>query len=109
MEEDVKNWLVKILLPALVAVSMKLAVMVMKRGRITRVTVFVSFVTGVGSAYLCSGIIMSTFAPEYIAPVSGCIAIIGEKIVFSFMYKFNVEAVVLDIAETMLNKIKRGK
>ena len=49
--EDIKVWLVKILLPSLVAISIKIAIQ-SKKEAVTWFNVITSFITGIGSAYL---------------------------------------------------------
>lgn len=108
MEEDVKNWLVKIMLPALVAVSMKLAVE-FKRGTVTWFNVVASFITGIGSAYLCSGLVVDAVPPHYVPIAIAIITISGEKIGFWLVYKLNVETITQGFFEYMLDKIKGSK
>lgn len=108
MEEDVKNWLVKIMLPALVAVSMKLAIE-FKRGTVTWFNVVASFITGIGSAYLCSGLVISTIDTTYVPIAIAIITISGEKIGFWLVYSLNVEMIVQGFFEYMLTKVRGGK
>lgn len=108
MEEDIKNWIVKILLPALVAISMKLAVE-FKRGTVTWFNVVASFITGIGSAYLCSGLVIDAVPHNYVPIAIAIITISGEKIGFWLVYKLNIETIFQGFFEYMLDKIKGGK
>lgn len=108
MEEDIKNWLVKIMLPALVAVSMKLAVE-FKRGTVTWFNVIASFITGIGSAYLCSGLVISTVDQPFVPIAIAIITISGEKIGFWLVYKLNIETIFQGFFEYMLDKVKGSK
>jgi hypothetical protein len=99
MEQDLKTWLVKILLPSLVAISIKLAVQA-KKG-ISWFNVITSFVTGVGSAYLFSGVVISTVAEEYVPIAIAIIAISGEKIGLWLVYKVNAESLIIGILEKL--------
>jgi hypothetical protein len=99
MEQDLKTWLVKILLPSLVAISIKLAVQA-KKG-ISWFNVITSFITGVGSAYLFSGLVVSSVADQYLPIAIGIIAISGEKIGLWLVYKLNVESLIVGIVEKL--------
>lgn len=101
--EEFRNWSFKIILPALVAISIKLAIE-SKSMKMNWFNIVTSFVTGIGSAYLFSDIVLTTVAPEYTTAAIACIAISGEKIGYWLVYKFNVE----NILENLLDKA-RGK
>lgn len=101
--DDLKTWLVKILLPSLVAISIKLAVEA--REGISWFNVITSFITGVGSAYLFSQPVIVHFAEQYQPIAIGIIAISGEKIGLWLVYKLNVESLFLGFLE----KIKTNK
>lgn len=100
--EDFKSWVIKIILPSFVAISIKLAIQ-SKSQKMNWFTVTTSFVTGIGSAYVFSDIVLSQVATEYTTAVIACIAISGEKIGYWFVYRFNVES----ILEGLLEKIKK--
>jgi hypothetical protein len=99
MEQDLKTWLVKILLPSLVAISIKLAVQA-KKG-ISWFNVITSFITGIGSTYLFSGLVVDTVADKYLPVAIGIIAISGEKIGLWLVYKLNVESLIVGIVEKL--------
>jgi hypothetical protein len=102
--EDTKIWLVKILLPSLVAISIKLAIQSKKKS-VTWFNVITSFIIGIGSAYLCSDLVISTISHDYVPIAIAIITISGEKIGFWLVYKMNVE----NILEGLLEKIKNKK
>ncbi len=105
MEEtwiEFKAFFLKILAPSLVAISVKLAVQSTRR-KITIFEVMVSFVTGIGCAYLFSGLIIDNFSTNWQTIYIAIIAISGEKIGAWLTYKFNVE----EILTTLLDKIKK--
>lgn len=75
MEEtwlEMKAFFLKIMMPAFVAVSIKIAIQ-SKNKTVTVLQVIISFITGIGSAYLFSGLILDNFSdswvPIYIAIV----------------------------------------
>jgi hypothetical protein len=104
MEEDAKSWLIKMLLPSMVALSIKLAIQ-SKTMKMSLFNILTSFVTGVGPAYLLSDVVFSSISPQYTSAAFAVIAISGEKIGYWFVYKFNVE----NILESLLEKIKNKK
>jgi hypothetical protein len=103
LNEEARAFIFKIIIPALVAVSVKLAVMG-KQGKITFFQVISSFVTGIGSAYLAGPIVMQYTTPNSMPLVIAAIAISGEKIGHYFIYKFKVEEVFKGILERYIKK-----
>jgi hypothetical protein len=89
--EDLKAWLIKIILPALVAISMKLAVQY--RAGISWFNVISSFVTGIGSAYLFGPAVISYVPEHWHAASIAVLAMSGEKIGFLIVYKLKIEDV----------------
>jgi hypothetical protein len=101
MEEggsDLKSLIFKIFMPALVALSIKLAIQNGKK-KVTIFQVISSFITGIGSAYLFSELVMSEVTPEYIPLVIAVITISGEKIGHYLVYKLDVENVIKMLVE----------
>ena len=101
MNEEAKAFVIKIIIPALVAVSMKIAIM-NKKTKVTIFQVTTSFITGIGSAYLFSGVIMESFSAKYIPLIVAVVTISGEKIGYWVVYKLNVE----QLLENFINKYK---
>jgi hypothetical protein len=99
--DDFKSWALKVIIPSLIAISIKLAVQ-SKRGVVSWFNVISSFITGIGSAYLCADLVMETFAHQYVPIVIAIITISGEKIGFWLVYKMNVES----ILEGLVKKYK---
>jgi hypothetical protein len=101
MEEggsDLKSLIFKIFMPAMVALSIKLAIQNGKK-KVTIFQVISSFITGIGSAYLFSELVMSEVTPEYIPLVIAVITISGEKIGHYLVYKLDVENVIKMLVE----------
>lgn len=86
--QEAKELLLKIIIPAIVALSVKLAIE-SKRKKITVLSAFVSFVIAIGMAYLCSGWVLSNFE-DTVIPIAA-ITLLGEKIAMYIMYKFNID------------------
>lgn len=106
MEElgsELKNLLVKIFIPALTAVSMKIAIDSRKK-TITIFNIITSVIVGVGMAYLFSGVILSTFSDDMMPLMVGLVAISGEKIGNWLIYKFNIDTFIEALIEKYYKK-----
>lgn len=99
--EEAKSFFTKIILPALVAISMKIAIQ-SRDSKITIFQVISSFICGIGSAYLSAGWVMGRFADESIPLIIAIITISGEKIGYYLIYKLKIEDLFIFI-------IKRAK
>jgi len=88
--DELKAFLIKIIMPSLVALSMKIAIM-NKTQKVTLFQVSIAFISGVGSAYLSGGLIMDSFSDNWIPLCVAVVTISGEKIGHWVIYKFNVE------------------
>lgn len=95
---ELKALVIKIIIPALVALSMKIAIM-NKDQKVTVFQIFMAFTTGIGSAYLFSGLIMETFSDKWIPLIVAVVTISGEKIGHWILYKFNIEEFLEDIVK----------
>lgn len=93
MYEELKALSIKILLPAMVAISMKLAILGQYK-ELTKLKVLVSFVTGLGAAYLLHYPVEVAVAKDWQSVTYGIIAISGEKMSIYAMYKINVEKII---------------
>lgn len=106
MEEtwvEMKAFFLKILMPALVAISIKIAIQSKNRS-VTVLQIVISFVTGIGSAYLFSGLIMENFSDAWIPIHISIVAISGEKIGQYLVYKFNIEGVLQLLIDNFKSK-----
>jgi hypothetical protein len=94
--DEFKAFLLKIIMPALVALSMKIAIMSKDR-RMTVFEIATTIIAGGGAAYLTGPYVMETFPDRYIPLAVAIITISGERIGHWLIYKFNVEMVLKDI------------
>ncbi len=104
LSEEVQNLLVKIIIPSLVAVSIKIAISSRKTG-MTTFNVITSIVIGVGSAYLFSGLIISNFSDDYIPLMIALVTITGEKIGNWIIYRLNIDSFI----EALIEKFYKPK
>ena len=91
--DEIKSFFVKIIIPAFVAVSIKIAINA-KTKKVTFAQVIGSFVIGIGSAYIFGDYVMESFTHEWQPMVIAVIAISGDKIGSYFMDRVNVEKIV---------------
>lgn len=103
IEEGAKNLFIKVLIPALVAVSIKIAI-ASRKNSMTVFNIVTSIVIGVGSAYLFSGLIMSNFSDELVPLMIALVTISGEKIGNWIIYKFNIDTLIEALIEKYYKK-----
>ena len=90
VSDEIKSWVLKPLVWAMMAVSVKLAVQ-SKKERLTMGIVVTSFMAGVGSAWLFADYITMSYSHQYQPLIIAIIAISGDKIVEYFLYKINFQ------------------
>jgi hypothetical protein len=106
LNEDVRTLLIKILVPATIGVSMKLAI----EGRdkaMTKTNVITSFILGVGTAYLTGALILKSFSPEIASIVIGIVAMGSESIAKFMIRKFKIDSMIISFLEYLLGQIKK--
>lgn len=91
LPEEVKALVLKTIIPGLIAVSIKLAIQA-KQAKVTWVQIIVSFITGIGFAYLFADYVNETFSHPWQPMVTAMVAISGEKIGYWLVYKFKPES-----------------
>lgn len=84
---EMNAFFVKIVIPAIVGISIKLATQV-KRENMTFFRVILSFVTGIGCAYFVYPFLDDT---KYMPLIIGIVSISGEKIMEFLIYKWNID------------------
>lgn len=98
--EEVRAFTLKTIIPALVAISIKLAVQA-KEQKVTLLQVVISFICGMGCAYLFSEYIDQTFSHPWHSVAIAVVAISGEKIGHFLVHKINVEKIILALIEKL--------
>jgi len=106
LDEEFKNFLLKIIIPALVAVSIKLAIM-SQRTKISTFNIIGSFVIGVGVAYLSGGIILETVAANYVPLVIGVLTLVGEKFAYWLLFTLKVDKMAVSFLEYVIGLLKK--
>lgn len=101
--EDLRTWAAKILIPAMIGISIKLAVM-SKGKTLSLSNAVISFVTGVGFAYLLSDWVLSSVSDKYAQIVIASIAISGDRIGYWAVHKFNIESILEGLVEKFKKK-----
>jgi len=95
------NFLVKVVLVACVAMSVKIAIQ-MKKEKVSMLNIILSFVIGVGSAFLSGKWVLRSFDDAVSPIVIGAITIVGEKVGNWLVYTLRVD----DLLEYILNYLK---
>lgn len=104
--EDVYQILTKTIIPALIAVSVGIAVK-MKRKKITLLSAFTSYIIGIGFAFIFGFVIHENFEPSTSIILVSTIAITGEKIGYWIIFKFKFDALgdaLMDAARSWISK-----
>lgn len=105
VDAEMKTFLIKIILPAAVAVSMGIAIRSRKE-KVSAFNIIASFIIGIGGAYLTGDIVLSAFAHEYVPLVIGIIALVGEKFAYFFLFTLKVDRLAVSFLEWILGLIK---
>lgn len=110
LNTDLYQFLTKVLIPAFVGISLKLAVQ-MKRTKLSFLNVSLSFITGICVAWLLSNPVKLYVPQDYQAVSIAIIAISGEKIGDFLVYKFRIDdflgAIVEAVKEVLIRMIKK--
>lgn len=110
-KNEIYNFIFKALIPALVAVSLGLAVKA-KTQRLTMKRVFISYITGVGVSYFAYPLIGYQYFGDFYGAVIGVIALTSEKIMEFLLFRFNVDLFLgslIDAGRTFLINLINGK
>lgn len=101
MEElgnELKNLVVKILIPAIVGVGINIAVTSRKK-TMSIFNIITSLIVGVSVAWLMSGVVLNNVSEVWQPPVIALLAISGEKIANWVIYKWNVDKIIESLIE----------
>lgn len=104
--ERLLNFFVKVILVASVAISIKIAIQ-MKKEKISRINIILSFIIGVGFAALTGNFILENFSSSKATMMIGAVTMLGEKIGTWLVYKLNVDALMQDFVEYLTRKYKK--
>lgn len=91
--ENLKNVVVKILIPAVVGVGINIAVTSRKK-TMSVFNIITSLIIGVGMAWLLSGVVLNNFSVIWQPPLIALVAISGEKIANWIIYKWNIDKLI---------------
>ena len=105
-----KSTLQEILFTAFLAVGVKIAIeMKRKKSKISILSIVLSMIIGVGTAYLTSGLVIKYFSNEWLTIVIAVVAILSEKIGEFLIYKFNVDVFLSAIIDVVLSTITKSR
>lgn len=98
---ELNVFFIKIFVPAVVGVSIKLATQV-KKEKMTFLRVVISFVTGVGGAYFIYPFVDNN---EFLPLIIGIVSISAEKIMEFLIYKWNIDYFLTSLMEALRHMI----
>jgi len=104
--DDMWQLLTKTIIPALVAVSVGIAVK-MKKTRITLLSAFTSYVIGIGFAFIFGFAINEHFEPDTAIMAIGAVAITGEKIGYWIIFTFEFDTIGDALTDLLRNWLKK--
>ena len=102
--DELKTWSIKILIPALAGLSIKLAMMA-AHNKLSWFNATTSVIIGLATAALLGSLIIHNVSPEYAPLYIAAVTILSEKVCYWLLYKFNIESVL----ETVVEKLKTNK
>jgi hypothetical protein len=79
----------------------------MQKQKLSIVSIITSFIIGIGSAYLASDVILTSFSSKWVPLVISVITISGEKIGMWLVYKFNFDGFMGEVLQSIINRIKK--
>jgi len=91
--ENLRNVVVKIIIPGLVGVSINLAIQARKK-TMSVFNVVTSLIVGLGVAWILSPAITAVVSEEYRPPLIALVALSGDKIATWAIVKFNVDRLI---------------
>lgn len=94
---EINAFFIKIIVPAIVGISIKLAVQV-KKEKMTFLRVVLSFITGIGCAYFVYPFVEEN---KYTPLIIGVVSISGEKIMEFLIYKWNIDYFLTSLFEAI--------
>lgn len=106
IDQEFKTFLLKIIIPALVAVSIKIAIM-SQRTKMSAFNIAGSFIIGVGVAYLTGDLILHSISPNYVPLVIGVLTLVGEKIAYWILFTLKVDKMAVSLLEYLLGLFKK--
>ncbi len=106
MTEEIKTLIFKIIMPALVAISIKLAVQ-SRKSKISIFNAIASIMIGVGCAYLSAYWVLSNFSNETMPIAIAVITITGEKVAYWLIFKFNFDVVGDALIQALIDKFNK--
>ena len=106
--DEAYEFFVKILIPSILAISVKVAVQIKNEG-LNYTRAFISFIAGIGCAYFFYPIIEESANKTYIPLLVGITAISGEKIAEWLVYKFKVDIFLGALADFVVDRFRSKK
>ena len=103
--DEIYKFSVKILVPSVVAISIKIATQI-KREKMSFNKVLFSFVVGIGCSYFVYPFIYDNVDKKYIPLLVGIVAMSGEKISEYIIYKWDIDLFLSSLMDFFIHKWK---
>lgn len=97
------NFFLKIIIPALVGVGIKIAIQ-MKKEKVSFISVCLSIIVGIGFSFLFGFFIIHNFNEKYVPALAGLIGIMGEKIGIWLIYKWKIDTFLQNMVDLLTKK-----
>lgn len=106
--DEFYKFLIKILVPAIIAISIKIATQI-KREKMSLGRIFLSFIVGIGCAYFVYPFIDENVENKYIPLLVGVVAMSGEKITEYLIYKWDIDLFLSSLMNVLFDSLKGKK
>lgn len=104
--DELYKFFVKILAPAVIAISIKIATQI-KNEKMTFSRIVISFVVGIGCAYFIFPFVENNIENKYIPLLVGVVAMSGEKISEYIIYKWDVDILITSFLDILITSFKK--
>lgn len=98
------EFLVKLIIPAIIGISIELAIK-SKREKMTFFRILLSYIVGIGGAYLSYGFVKANISDSGVAIAIAIISMSTEKIAEYIIYKWNVDLFLTSIIDAIRQAI----
>jgi len=106
IDNELKGFLIKIILPAVVTMLAKMSIM-LRDHKLTWFRAISIAVCGLSSAYLFGPLVIKSFSLEVIPVVISGIVMTSERLASYLIYKFKVEPFLIESLQRLITVLKK--
>ncbi len=103
---NIGDFFMKVMVPAIVALSISIAIRI-QRETVKVTNVILSFIIGIGCAYLFGDLILASFSKEWSPVVIGVVSITGNDAGRWLIYKFEFDVIGDAFVRWIISKFKK--